>query len=54
MPDPIKILDKLTDKLTTDEKRERTAADEELIRIDQEKRAAEQSQSKTSETEQTK
>jgi hypothetical protein len=54
MPDPIKILDKLTDKLTSDEKRERTAADEELIRIDQERRAAEQSQAKTGETEQKK
>jgi hypothetical protein len=54
MPDPIKILDKVTDKLTSDEKRERTAADEELIRIEQERRAAEQSQSKTGETEQTK
>jgi len=54
MPDPIKILDKLTDKLTSDEKRERTAADEELIRIEQERRTAEQSQSKTGETEQTK
>jgi len=50
MPDPIKILDKVTDKLTSDEKRERTAADEELIRIEQERRAAEQSQSKTGET----
>jgi len=54
MPDPIKILDKLTDKLTSDEKRERTAADEELIRIEQERRAAEQSQTKTSETQQAK
>ena len=54
MPDPIKILDKLTDKLTSDEKRERTAADEELIRIDQERRAAEQGNTKTGETEQTK
>jgi hypothetical protein len=54
MPDPIKILDKLTDKLTSDEKRERTAADEELIRIEQERRTAEQSQTKTSETQQAK
>jgi len=50
MPDPIKILDKLTDKLSTDEQRERTLAEEELIRLEQTKRTAEQGQRKTEST----
>jgi hypothetical protein len=50
MPDPIKILDKLTDKLTSTEKQERDKADEELVKLDLQKQALEQSQSKTGET----